>query len=81
MSMAQTMTIAVNYLYLFFLIDDPSQGIKPHPDWVMMCMSGSAVIAFILSFFIKEELRRMSSSSDIRLSFASGASAPKLQYL
>jgi hypothetical protein len=78
MSMAQTMMIVVNYLYLFFLIDKPDQGIKPHPDWVMMCMSGSAAIAFILSFFIREELRRMSSVLDI--SITSAPSTPKLQY-
>jgi hypothetical protein len=78
MSMAQTMMIFVNYLYLFFLIENLDQGIKPHPDWVMMCMSGSAVIAFILSFFIREELRRMSSVLDI--SITSAPSTPKLQY-
>jgi hypothetical protein len=71
MSMAQVMMIILNYVYLYFLV------VLHKPDWVMFGFAAAAFIAFIASFFIKEELRRLSSVLDISIG---SIVTPKLQY-
>lgn len=81
MSMAQVMMIVLNYLYLYLLLTDPVTHVLLNPyggDIVLLIMAGTAFLAFFFSFFVKEELRRLSSVLDISIS--SIPTTPKVQY-
>lgn len=84
MSMAQVMMITFNYVYLYFLLTETGPNntlvlVNPYGgDIVLLIMAGTAFLAFFFSFFVKEELRRLSSVLDISIS--SIPTTPKVQY-
>lgn len=71
MSCAQVILFGVNYFYLY-VVSAYNSSI------CFLVMAVSPAIALIFSFFVKEDLRRLSSILDI--SITSGLNTPKLQY-
>jgi hypothetical protein len=64
----------LNYLYIFLLDQTPPSNTK----LVCYLRAGNCVIGGILTFFVKEELRRLSSLLDI--SITSGINPQKVVY-
>ena len=77
MSMGQMFLFGLFYFYLYFLPTTPTTENPDQPKLVLLIMAASPALATILAFFVKQDLRRLSSILDVKDMVSK---SPKIEY-